>query len=129
VRAPQAPREPRREAPHAAPAPKPPAETPAPERPALEGSSSLRDALAAITAGKNQATEPKKAVHKPDAHAHAHTTPPLGGSDLKEALDKVAKKAPSPASLPKEELRAMLSVDPELEGSHHEHKKHHEPRG
>ncbi len=120
---------PRREAPRAAPAPRP-----EPEKPPLEGSASLRDALAAVTAKRNDAPKPDM----PKAEPHAHSTPASGKADassagqhkapgLKEALDSVAKKTPNPASLPKETLHAMLSVDPELEGSHHERAKHHEP--
>jgi hypothetical protein len=121
---------PRREAPRAAPVPRP-----EPEKPPLEGSASLRDALAAVTAKRNDAPKPDM----PKAEPHAHSTPASGKADapsagqhkapgLKEALDSVAKKTPNPASLPKETLHAMLSVDPELEGSHHERAKHHEPR-
>jgi hypothetical protein len=105
-----------------------------PEKPPLEGSTSLRDALAAVTAKKPEA--PRSEM--PKAEPHAHSTPAFRADEssagqhkapgLREALDKVAKKTPKPASLPKETLHAMLSVDPELEGSHHEHRKHHEPR-
>jgi hypothetical protein len=126
---------PRREAPRAAPVPAPKSRAIEPEKPPLEGSNSLRDALAAVTAKRNEAPKPEI----PKAEPHAHSTPASPGADapsaeqqkpsgLKEALDRVAKKTPNPASLPKETLHAMLSVDPELEGSHYEHKKHHEPR-
>ncbi len=105
----------RPQAPRAAPKPRVERQAPEPEKPALEGSTSLRDALAAVTAKPAAAPAPK-------AEPHAHSTPqkPAG---LKEALDKVAHASPNPASLSKDELRAMLSVDPELEGSHHEKQK------
>ena len=113
-----------------------PAPRPEPEKPPLEGSNSLRDALAAVTAKRSDAPKPEM----PKAGPHAHSTPASRAADapssaphkapgLKEALDKVAHKSPNPVSLPKETLHAMLSVDPEIEGSHHEHKKHHEQRG
>jgi hypothetical protein len=118
---------PRREA----PAPKPRLEQDI-EKPPLEGAASLRDALAAVTAKRPEAPKPEM----PKAEPHARSTPAAASSagqqkpaGLKEALDKIAHKSPNPASLPKETLHAMLSVDPELGGSHHEHKTHHEPRG
>lgn len=111
---------PRPQAPRAAPAPTPRVE-PEIEKPPLEGSTSLRDALAAVTGKKPEAQK----TEMPKADPHAHSTPqkPAG---LKEALDKVAHTTPKPASLPKEVLHDMLSLDPELEGSHHEHKTHRE---
>lgn len=93
-----------------------------PEKPALEGSTSLRDALAAVT-GKNP--EAQK-TEMPKAEPHAHSTPQQKPAGLKEALDKVVHTTPKPASLPKEVLHDMLSLDPEIEGSHHEHKTHRE---
>lgn len=121
---------PRHEAPRAAQAPKPRIE-PEKEKPPLEGSTSLRDALAAVTAKHAEPTRHES----PKAEPHAHSTPASAPSaaqqkpaGLKEALDKIAHKSPKPVSLPKEVLHDMLSVDPELEGSHHEHKKHHEQR-
>ena len=74
------------------PSPKPPEQpkpTP-PPAPPLEGAKSLREALAQVT---------KKPEHAPD---------------LKQTLHNVAPKAESsnnPASLPENELRAMLAVD------------------
>lgn len=102
------------------PAPKP---RPEPERPQLEGSNSLRDALAALTANKNETTKADKPVHKSEAKPHAHSTPQEGERDLNGTLDKVSHKSRKPISLPKDELHAMLSVDP-VKGSDHEHKKH-----
>jgi hypothetical protein len=112
---------PRRAAPRAAPAPKP--RVVEPEKPQLEGATSLRDALAAVTAKRPEAP----AAEAPKAEPHAHSTPQKAPG-LKDALDKIAPKSPKPVSLPKEVLHDMLSVDPEIEGSHHEPKKHHEPR-
>lgn len=77
-----------------------------PERPALEGSGSLRDALAALTATK-------KETHKapePKVEPHAHTTA-QHAPDLKDTLQKVSHKGPKPASLPKETLQEMLKVE------------------
>ena len=85
---------------------------PAPERPALEGSTSLRDALMAVTAKKPD--EPKVEVEMPKAEPHAHSTP-QHSPDLKDTLNKVAHKPthtkPRPASLPKEKLEEMLKVE------------------
>jgi len=111
---------PRRQPMRAAPPPKPRLE-PEIEKPALEGSTSLRDALAAVTAKKPEA--PKTEAPKPEPHAHST---PQHSPELKETLDKVAKSSSKPVSLPKETLHAMLSVDPGVEGSHHD-KKHREP--
>lgn len=72
-----------------------------PERPALEGSSSLRDALMAVTAKKPEASK---------VESHAHSTP-QHAPDLKDTLQKVAHKSPKPASLPKEKLEEMLKVE------------------
>ncbi len=81
-----------------------------PEKPQLEGSTSLRDALAAVTA--KHVETPK--VEAPRAEPHAHSTP-QHASDLKETLNKVASKPihnkPRPASLPKETLEEMLKVE------------------
>ena len=113
---------PRPAAPRPAPAPK--LKVVEPEKPPLEGSNSLRDALAAVTAKKPEAPKPER----PKPEAHAHTTP-QHAPDLKDTLDKVAPKSPKPAGLPKDVLHAMLSVDPELEGSHHASKKHTKEQG
>lgn len=107
------------------PIPAPPPERPldkAQGKPPLEGSSSLRDALAAITAKKDEPQRP----HQQQAEPHAHSTPQRSPA-LKETLDKIAQKSRKPASLPTDELRAMLSVDPDLEGSEpeHGHKERH----
>lgn len=114
---------PRREAPRPAPAPK---TRPEPEKPALEGSTSLRDALAAVTAKKPDTPQDAPKPREAPAPSTGHSTP-QHSPDLKAALDKVAKSSPKPASLPKETLHAMLSVDPEVDGSKHEHKTHREP--
>jgi len=111
----------RREPVRAAPPPKPRVE-PEVVKPALEGSTSLRDALAAVTAKKPEAQAPKADAPKPEPHAHST---PQKQPGLKQALDKVAHKSPKPVSLPKEVLRDMLSVDP-AERSHHD-EKHREP--
>lgn len=97
---------PRVQAPRAAPKPRVEKPAPEPEKPALEGSTSLRDALAAVTAKKPEA--PK--THAPKAEPHAHSTP-QHAPDLKQTLEKVAPKHPKPASLPKEELEEMLKVE------------------
>ncbi len=73
----------------------PPASTPVPEKPPLEGSTSLRDALAAVTAKKPEESVPPAPKHTPD---------------LKQTLHKVAPKAEAPG-LPPEVLRDMLAVD------------------
>lgn len=127
---PPAPRPPAQPVPPAPAVEKPPAHppklhtaisAPPPERPfdkargkpPLEGSSSLRDALAAITKKPEQS--------KPEPHAHST---PQHAADLRETLDKLSETSRKPASLPKDELRAMLSVDPNLDGSEHERNKH-----
>ncbi len=94
------------------PAPRPSAQPvlssarPEPPKPPLEGATSLRDALAAVTAKRPE----KPTAEVPEAYPHAHSTPqkPAG---LKDALEQVAHKSPKPASLPKDTLHAMLSVD------------------
>ena len=85
-----------------APVPKPraplPPRVPRPEphKPVLEGSTSLRDALAAVT--KNKPKEPE------------HVPAPKHDAVLKETLRTVAPKAKAPG-LPPEVLRDMLAVD------------------
>ncbi len=87
-------------------APHAPKAAPEPEKPPLEGATSLRDALAAVTAKRPEA--PKAQMPKASAHAHSTPQKPAG---LKDALEKVAHKSHKPASLPKEVLADMLSVD------------------
>lgn len=84
-----------------APAPKP---KPQPERPALEGATSLREALARATGQKREDERPKGGpggVHAPD---------------LKDMLKRVAPQAeaaPKPKQkLTPEQLRSMLAVEP-----------------
>jgi hypothetical protein len=77
-------------------------------KPPLEGATSLRDALAAVTAKKPEVEAPvEKAEHKPHHH-----------HELKNTLHDVAPEAesknnPQPASLSKEVLHDMLRVDEE----------------
>ncbi len=77
-----------------------------PERPHLEGSSSLRDALAALTKQKDEA--PKAPGPKVEPHAHSTVQ---HAPDLKDTLQKVSHKGPKPVSLPKEKLEEMLKVE------------------
>jgi hypothetical protein len=82
-----------------------------PPPPPLEGSQSLRDALAQIT-GKPaapaapQPAEPpqQKGVHAPDLRATLHNLAP-----------KAEASAPKPAELPEAVMREMLAVDAEEE--------------
>ncbi|HEY4501988.1 MAG TPA: type IV secretion system DNA-binding domain-containing protein [Candidatus Paceibacterota bacterium] len=108
VQAPAAPKPAARPAPARQPAaPKPKAAEP--QKPPLEGATSLRDALAAVTKKPAQeADAPKAASPKPGAHAH---TTPQHAPDLKEALDKIAPTSPKPAGLPKDVLEEMLKID------------------
>jgi len=96
--------------------PQAPLPKPSPERPPLEGSNSLRDALLKVT-GQN----PKENSAQPAASA---TTPkPKHTPDLKAALHTIAPKAQAPshgtqgkpAQLPEDELRSMLDVNDDIE--------------
>jgi hypothetical protein len=80
----------------------------APEKPPIEGATSLREALAMATGGKKEKSEAK-----PDMEPKAHTsTQPHHQQTLKEALGTiVGEQKRSPAQLPEETLRDMLRVD------------------
>jgi hypothetical protein len=74
------------------------------QKPPLEGSQSLKEALAQALGKKPQNEPSSKAQGKP---VHA--------VDLKATLNTVAPKAGAAAKLPEDELRSMLAVDESLD--------------
>jgi hypothetical protein len=108
-----------RPAPVASSNPRPRPQTPRrveqPERPPLEGTNSLREALMQAT-GKRVESEPVTTASAPSAHAAPKAT-----NNLKDTLRKIAPAAPAPAQesasakkvphLHNDELASMLAVD------------------
>jgi hypothetical protein len=92
------------------PVPKPYVPKPAPEKPPLEGATSLRDALA-----KAQARG--AAPSAGETHATPAPTPRVHAPDLKATLHDIAPKAEkqAPVGLPEDEIRSMLDVDDDIE--------------
>jgi hypothetical protein len=87
-----------------------------PQKPPLEGSQSLKEALAQAL-GKKPQNEPPgnvqgKPVHAVDLKATLHAVAPKAEAPLDEARGKQALAA---AKLPEDELRSMLAVDESLD--------------
>jgi hypothetical protein len=113
-KSPQTPQEPRRyQTRSTAPAPKPILK-PQPQKPPLEGATSLRDALAKATGHKPETESAQPAppapakVHAPDLKATLHNIAPKAEKPLESPQGK-------PAQLPEDELRSMLQVDDDIE--------------
>lgn len=77
-----------------------------PQKPALEGAMSLREALMQATSKKES---PSKAPEQEPEEKR--DVPPQSQSTLKEALGKIVGEEKTPAGLPEETLRNMLRVD------------------
>jgi len=81
-----------------------------PERPPIEGATSLKDALAMATGKKVELREEEKTKESAPtdtAHQPHHQKTP----SLKEALGKIVEEQKTPAQLPEQTLRDMLRVD------------------
>jgi hypothetical protein len=77
---------------------------PLPQKPPLEGSQSLKEALAQAL-GKKEESKPSGNTQSKPVHA----------VDLKATLHAVAPKAEAAPKLPEDELRSMLAVDESLD--------------
>jgi Type IV secretion-system coupling protein DNA-binding domain len=98
-----------------APAEKPYTPKPVLEKPPLQGSTSLREALAQATGRKVETVSAQPAAAAP---VPKPTPVPVHAPDLKQILHTIAPKAETrpqsravPAGLPEDELRSMLDVD------------------
>jgi energy-coupling factor transporter ATP-binding protein EcfA2 len=90
-----------------------------PAKPPLEGSQSLKEALAQAL-GNNATPTPiapkEPIIHAPDLKATLHSIAPKAEAPLDEARGKPAPHPPrSIAELPEDELRSMLAVDESLD--------------
>jgi hypothetical protein len=124
--APQVHHTPRPQTPRPAkPTPKPVVKAAPPAKPALAGSTSLKDALAMAQAN---AGRPREVAPDPIPTPMPAPAPaaPIHAPDLRDTLHALAPKAeasydrtqvahPVPAELPEEEIRSMLDIDDDIE--------------